>query len=119
MFPEYAEKYEQQQLSNQLVPEQVSQVPTQQENSTPLLDKKGDSKQEDQNKVEAPRDLKNRVKKSIPTWMLLLLVSIFGAVMALPLLQLRHWDIKEQMILLGDREHAASSGTSMDSCLSQ
>ncbi|KAI8544771.1 hypothetical protein RHMOL_Rhmol08G0320800 [Rhododendron molle] len=90
MFPEYAEKYEQQQLSNQLVPGQVSQVPTQQENFTPLLDKKGESKQEDQNKVEGPRDLKNRAKKSIPTWMLLLLVSIFGAVMALPLLQLRH-----------------------------
>lgn len=86
MFPEYVEKYEQQQLSNQLVAEQVSPVPTQQENSTPLLDKIGESNQEGEKKVKGP----NQVKKSIPTWVILLLVSIFGGVMALPLLQLRY-----------------------------
>ncbi|KAH7867150.1 hypothetical protein Vadar_029480 [Vaccinium darrowii] len=44
LVPDYVEKYEQQQLSNQPVPEQVSPVPNQLENSTPLLDKTGVSK---------------------------------------------------------------------------
>uniref|UniRef100_A0A5B7CDK8 E2 ubiquitin-conjugating enzyme n=1 Tax=Davidia involucrata TaxID=16924 RepID=A0A5B7CDK8_DAVIN len=83
MFPQYVEKYEQQQLSEQLSP-----VLTQRENSRPLLEKLGNSVQDDMNRVEAPKDNKNRRKQSFPTWMLLLLVSIFGIVMALPLLQL-------------------------------
>ena len=84
MFPEYVEKYEQQQLADRAVAEQVSLVP-QKENSRPLLEKTG---KENLNKVEAPKDLKNRRRQSFPTWMLLLLVSVFGIVMALPLLQL-------------------------------
>ncbi|MGI4329208.1 hypothetical protein ACR2WG_26785, partial [Klebsiella pneumoniae] len=84
MFPEYVEKYEQQQLADQAVAEQVSPVP-QKENSRPLLEKTG---KENLNKVEAPEDLKNRRKQSFPTWVLLLLVSICGVVIALPLLQL-------------------------------
>ncbi|KAA8541571.1 hypothetical protein F0562_022723 [Nyssa sinensis] len=88
MFPEYVEKYEQQQLSEQPVLEQLSPVLTQKENSKPLLEKLGNSVQEDMNRVEALKDNKNGKRQSFPTWMLLLLVSIFGIVMALPLLQL-------------------------------
>ncbi|PSR96227.1 Ubiquitin-conjugating enzyme like [Actinidia chinensis var. chinensis] len=84
MFPEYVEKYEQQQLADQAVAEKASPAP-QQEKSKPLLEKTG---KENLNKAEAPRDLKNRRRQSFPTWMLLLLVSVFGIVMALPLLQL-------------------------------
>ncbi|GFY97260.1 ubiquitin-conjugating enzyme 33 [Actinidia rufa] len=67
IFPEYVQKYEEQHLSNQPVPEQVSPNPR-------PLEKTGNSK--------------NHVKQSFPTWVLLLLVSICGVVMALPLLQL-------------------------------
>ncbi|XP_059645465.1 ubiquitin-conjugating enzyme E2 34-like [Cornus florida] len=86
MFPEYVEKYEQR--SVQSVPEQLSPVPSRQEISKPLLEKVGNSMQEDPNRVEAPKDMKNGKRQSFPPWMLLLLVSIFGLVMALPLLQL-------------------------------
>ncbi|KAL6972596.1 Ubiquitin-conjugating enzyme E2 34 [Sarracenia purpurea var. burkii] len=86
MFPEYVQKYEEQQLADQPVPEQASRLPTDhQENSRPLLEKIG---KDDPNKVEPPRDLKYHRKLSFPTWMLVLLVSVFGIVMALPLLQL-------------------------------
>ncbi|CAN4100048.1 unnamed protein product [Withania somnifera] len=71
LFPEYVEKYEKQQLLVHPVQEQVSSMPTRANNSTPLLD-----------------DLNNQRRTSLPTWLLLLLVSIFGVVMALPLLQL-------------------------------
>ncbi|KAI8526028.1 hypothetical protein RHMOL_Rhmol13G0276700 [Rhododendron molle] len=85
MFPEYVEKYEQQQLDENPVPEQVSLVPRQKEKSRPLLEKDGI---EGLNKVEAPRDIKHHRRQSFPTWMVVLLVSVFGIVMALPLLQL-------------------------------
>lgn len=82
------EKYEQQQLPAQPVPEQVSSVPTQAEKSRPLLDEHGNSPKDDVNRVKPIKDVKNRQRQSFPTWLLLLLVSIFGVVMALPLLQL-------------------------------
>ncbi|XP_060218032.1 ubiquitin-conjugating enzyme E2 34-like [Lycium barbarum] len=80
LFPEYVEKYEEQQLLVHPVQEQVSSVPTQAGNSTPLLD--------GLNRAEPCKDMKNQRRKSLPTWSLLLLVSVFGVVMALPLLQL-------------------------------
>ncbi|XP_057979342.1 probable ubiquitin-conjugating enzyme E2 33 [Malania oleifera] len=91
MFPEYVEKYNQQQqqqlISEQLASEQVSPAPRQ-EGSQPLLEKLGKSMQEEHPKrVETVRDKVNK-RQPIPTWMLLLLLSIFGVVMALPLLQL-------------------------------
>lgn len=85
MFPEYVEKYEQQQLAENPIPEQVSLVPRQKEKSRPLLEKDGI---EGLNKVEAPRDIKHHRRQSFPTWIVVLLVSVFGIVMALPLLQL-------------------------------
>ncbi|KAM3232996.1 putative ubiquitin-conjugating enzyme E2 33 [Capsicum chinense] len=80
LFPEYVEKYEEQQLLVYPVQEQVSSMPIQAKTSTPLLD--------DLNRVEPHKDMNNQRRTSLPTWLLLLLVSIFGVVMALPLLQL-------------------------------
>ncbi|KAG5601895.1 hypothetical protein H5410_033265 [Solanum commersonii] len=80
LFPEYVEKYEEQQLLVQPDQEQVSSMPTQAEISSPLLD--------GLNSIEPHNDMENQRRKSLPTWLLLLLVSIFGVVMALPLLQL-------------------------------
>ncbi|KAH9612994.1 hypothetical protein KSS87_012586 [Heliosperma pusillum] len=85
LFPEYVEKYKQQ-LAEQTKTES-SPAPAQEDTSLP------NSEGIDGNK---PKDLgnagvqgrRNKQKQSIPTWMMLLLVSIFGLVMALPLLQL-------------------------------
>ncbi|KAK9923875.1 hypothetical protein M0R45_032273 [Rubus argutus] len=88
MFPEYVEKYnqQQQQLSEQLNQEQVAPEPSQ-ENSKPLLEKV-DSTAGGMKTVGALKDTRKNKKQSFPTWMMLLLISIFGVVMALPLLQL-------------------------------
>ncbi|XP_052183723.1 ubiquitin-conjugating enzyme E2 34-like [Diospyros lotus] len=76
IFPEYVEKYEEQQVSDQSVIEHPSRVLTAQERSRPLSEKIDNPIQDKKNKVEAP------------IWMMLLLVSVVGIVMALPLLQL-------------------------------
>lgn len=88
LFPEYVEKYEQQQLSSQPVPEQVSSMPAGADKSRPLLEEHDNSPKDEVNRVKPLKDVKNQQRKSVPTWLLLLLVSIFGVVMALPLLQL-------------------------------
>ncbi|XP_019198609.1 PREDICTED: ubiquitin-conjugating enzyme E2 34-like [Ipomoea nil] len=88
LFPEYVEKYEQQQLASQPVPKQVPPVVTQMESSSPLLEEHSNPTNEDLNRVDLPQHMVNRRKQSFPTWLLLLLFSIFGVVMALPLLQL-------------------------------
>ncbi|KAF3647506.1 Ubiquitin-conjugating enzyme E2 34 [Capsicum annuum] len=88
LFPEYVEKYEQQQLQSQPVPEQASSMPAGAETSRPLLEEHGNSTKDEVNRVKPLNDVKNQQRKSCPTWLLLLLVSIFGVVMALPLLQL-------------------------------
>ncbi|XP_048428514.1 ubiquitin-conjugating enzyme E2 34-like [Pyrus x bretschneideri] len=87
MFPEYVEKYnqqQQQQLSEQLTPEHVSSDPSQ-GNLRPLLEKVDDSTGGIKG-VDAEAGKKKR--QSVPTWMMVLLISVFGVVMALPLLQL-------------------------------
>ncbi|XP_062087962.1 ubiquitin-conjugating enzyme E2 34-like isoform X2 [Humulus lupulus] len=83
IFPEYVEKFNQQQ---QLIADQASSDASVLENSKPLL-KKDDSKGDVKREV-VPNNRRIEKKQSIPTWMMLLLVSIFGLVMALPLLQL-------------------------------
>ncbi|XP_076925245.1 putative ubiquitin-conjugating enzyme E2 33 [Bidens hawaiensis] len=84
LFPEYVEKYEEQRLSEQPVLEEQPVVAKQEENSQELLDKKDEVKG-----VEAPKeDVKEAKKQSFPMWMVLLLVSFVGLVMALPLMQL-------------------------------
>lgn len=89
MFPEYVERYNhhQQQLSAQIIPEQVSQEASQVENK-PMLENVVNPAGENVKRVDTPRDRRKDRKQSFPTWMMLLLVSIFGIVMALPLLQL-------------------------------
>ncbi|KAG6668985.1 ubiquitin-conjugating enzyme E2 34-like [Carya illinoinensis] len=85
LFPEYVDKYnqQQQQLSEKLIAEQVSPDPSQ-KNSTPMLERVINSTGED----AVVKDRRINRKQSFPTWMMFLLVSIFGIVMALPLLQL-------------------------------
>ncbi|XP_048419949.1 ubiquitin-conjugating enzyme E2 34-like isoform X2 [Pyrus x bretschneideri] len=84
IFPEYVEKYNQQQ--QQLTTEQVSSDPSQ-ENSRPLL-KKVDDSTGGMKRVDALKEAGNKKRQSVPTWMMVLLISVFGVVMALPLLQL-------------------------------
>ncbi|XP_030971572.1 probable ubiquitin-conjugating enzyme E2 33 isoform X2 [Quercus robur] len=88
LFPEYVEKYNQQLLSEKLAAEQVSPELTQEENSSLMLERVPKSVGEDVKRVDAVQDRRKAKKESFPTWMMFLLVSIFGIVMALPLLQL-------------------------------
>ena len=87
LFPEYVEMYNQQQLPEQRVLEQQSTESPKEENSRPKIEKLG-KVGEDLEKVETVNEVRRNGKQSFPTWMMLLLVSIFGIVMALPLLQL-------------------------------
>lgn len=85
LFPEYVEKYEEQRLSEQ--PAVEKQPVAARQEADPLLDKNGN--REELQRVEKPKeDVKQVKKQSFPTWMLVLLVSFVGLVMALPLLQL-------------------------------
>lgn len=86
LFPEYVEKYNEQQLAEQRVSEQVSPESPNEENSRPEVKKVGSG--EDRKTIDTPKEARKNRKQSFPTWMMLLLVSIFGIVMALPLLQL-------------------------------
>ncbi|XP_038708381.1 ubiquitin-conjugating enzyme E2 34-like isoform X2 [Tripterygium wilfordii] len=81
MFPEYVEKYNQQLVSEQRSPE----LP-QTDNSS--SEKLGKSSVEDMKNVDTPNNMPIKRKQSFPTWMMLLLVLIFGVIIALPLLQL-------------------------------
>lgn len=86
LFPEYVEKYEQQ-LATEQAADQAAQEPTKDEISGPALKKRG--AKVELNNVEGPKEMNNQQKRrSFPTWLSLLLVFIFAAVMALPLLQL-------------------------------
>ncbi|XP_073139997.1 ubiquitin-conjugating enzyme E2 34-like [Henckelia pumila] len=85
LFPEHVEKYEQQ-LAAQQSAEQSAPASIPEENVEPSLKKRG-TKEEPKN-VEVPKDVNNPRQRSFPSWLLLLLVFIFGGVMALPLLQL-------------------------------
>ena len=79
------DKYNKQQ---QLVSEHLSPESPQEENAKPEAQKLVNSSGEDVKKVDTLRDKRRNGKQSFPTWMMLLLFSIFGIVMALPLLQL-------------------------------
>lgn len=86
LFPEYVEKYNQQQLAEQAGTQQT----------TPESPQKNNTKAESENTVDPTKEdseggLKERrknKKQGLPAWIILLLVSVFGVVMALPLLQL-------------------------------
>lgn len=87
MFPEYVEKYNQQLQLEQHISEHVSSEASQVENSKSLLDK-GVDLEGDVKRVDAVRDRRKDKKQSLPTWVVVLLVSMFGIIMSLPLLQL-------------------------------
>lgn len=87
LFPEYVEMYNQQQLPQQQVSEQQSTESPKEENFGPRSEKPGNDG-ENLNKVETVNEVRRNRKQPFPTWMMLVLVSIFGIVMALPLLQL-------------------------------
>lgn len=88
LFPEYVEKYNQQQHSEQIISEQVKPDVMQEEKSRSALEKLDNSLGEDAKRVDTPNGQRRNGKQTFPTWLMLLLVSIFGLVMALPLLQL-------------------------------
>ncbi|XP_075523294.1 ubiquitin-conjugating enzyme E2 34-like isoform X1 [Primulina tabacum] len=85
LFPEHVEKYERQ-LAAQQSAEQSAPASIQEENFEPSLKKRGTG--EEQKNIEVPKEVNNLRQRSFPSWWLLLLVFIFGGVMALPLLQL-------------------------------
>ncbi|KAK8675757.1 hypothetical protein V6N13_033820 [Hibiscus sabdariffa] len=87
LFPEYVDKYNKKQ-QQQLVSDHLSSESPQGENSKPESEKVVNTSGEDVKKADALRDMRRNPKQPFPTWMMLLLVSIFGVVMALPLLQL-------------------------------
>ncbi|KAK6911789.1 Ubiquitin-conjugating enzyme E2 [Dillenia turbinata] len=82
MFPEYVEKYNQQQFCVQSILEPGSPLPPPKD-STPMLNRA----QQDEVKKEEPLNDRINRRQLFPTWLLLLLVSVFGIVMTLPLLQ--------------------------------
>lgn len=86
MFPEYVDKYNQLQAAEQLILEQ----------STPRMEgiraaattPRNAMKQDASDRKENTNDAKHRRRqKKFPVWLLLLLVWVFGFLMALPLLQ--------------------------------
>ncbi|KAK4487440.1 hypothetical protein RD792_005922, partial [Penstemon davidsonii] len=86
LFPEYVEKHEEQ-LAAEHSAEQAAQESIQDEKAGPILKKRG-AKEEKKN-VNVPEEVNNQERRrSVPTWLLVLLLSVFGVVMALPLLQL-------------------------------
>ncbi|KAL7140471.1 hypothetical protein ABFS83_09G122900 [Erythranthe nasuta] len=88
LFPEYVEKYEEQLAAEQSADEAATaQESIKDENAGPTLKKRGNK--EELKNVQVPKDLNNQQRRrSTPTWLLLLLVFVFAAVMSLPLLQL-------------------------------
>ncbi|XP_010537655.1 PREDICTED: ubiquitin-conjugating enzyme E2 34-like [Tarenaya hassleriana] len=84
LFPEFVEKYNQQQLAEQSTSQQMpTEESPEKENAKP----KSEKLVEPTTEGEVNERRRNK-RQSLPTWIILLLVSVFGVVMALPLLQL-------------------------------
>ncbi|WOL06514.1 ubiquitin-conjugating enzyme E2 34-like [Canna indica] len=84
LFPEYVEKYQQQQAPTQ----SISEPQTMDESSNHSTPTEENSKQGGQDREIVYDANKRRQSKQVPFWLVLLLLSIFGVVMALPLLQM-------------------------------
>ncbi|KAL2933715.1 Ubiquitin-conjugating enzyme E2 34 [Bienertia sinuspersici] len=84
VFPEYVEKY-QQQLAEQAQLDALS-LRAKEESSVLKTETLDNSTQDKLAKAEDGERRRNR-KQPVPTWVLLLLFSIFGLVMSLPLLE--------------------------------
>lgn len=86
MFPEYVEKYNQLQAAEQLVLEQA--MPRKEDTTDAVATPRNAMNQEANGRKENTNDARNRRRpKKFPIWLLLLLVWVFGFLMALPLLQ--------------------------------
>ncbi|KAG2319794.1 hypothetical protein Bca52824_013007 [Brassica carinata] len=86
LFPEYVEKYKQQEelaeQTQQTSPETPQESNTKAESEKTIVNP---TKEDSEGSLKEKR--KNK-KQGLPAWIILLLVSVFGVVMALPLLQL-------------------------------
>ncbi|KAJ4958155.1 hypothetical protein NE237_025266 [Protea cynaroides] len=89
IFPEYVEKYNQQQLAEESLSEQSSLISPPREDQESLGATSGNTSRLEEQNIEIRNDArnKNRGSQKFPFWLLMLLVSIVGIVMALPLLQ--------------------------------
>ncbi|KAL1208300.1 putative ubiquitin-conjugating enzyme E2 33 [Cardamine amara subsp. amara] len=87
LFPEYLEKHSQQQLAEE---DAATQQTTPEESPTQKENAKGDSENNVglRKKGVGLKERRRNKKDSLPGWIIVLLVSVFGVVMALPLLQL-------------------------------
>ncbi|KAJ0236108.1 hypothetical protein HA466_0261040 [Hirschfeldia incana] len=84
LFPEYVEKYNQQQLAEQT--QQTAPESPQESNAKAETEKTVDATMEDSD--GGLKERRKNKKQGLPAWIILLLVSAFGVVMALPMLQL-------------------------------
>lgn len=85
LFPEYVEKHEQLQAPEQSISEQA----TRKEQSTPPATALEQINGPEGADLAIANNARNgRQTKKVPFWLLMVLISVFGAVMALPLLQL-------------------------------
>ncbi|OAY79819.1 ubiquitin-conjugating enzyme E2 34-like [Ananas comosus] len=88
LFPEYVEKYREQQVPDHhpmpppVLPENAAPPPPPAVVRAPVV------ADEDRRVLNNNNAGKRRQKTQVPFWLLLLLISVFGVVMALPLLQL-------------------------------
>ncbi|XP_042483221.1 ubiquitin-conjugating enzyme E2 34-like [Macadamia integrifolia] len=89
MFPEYVEKYNQQQLAEESLSEQSSLISPPREDQESIGATSGNTTRLEEQNREVLNNARNkkRASQKFPFWLLMLLVSIFGIVMALPLLQ--------------------------------
>ncbi|KAG9443910.1 hypothetical protein H6P81_015250 [Aristolochia fimbriata] len=89
LFPEYVERYNQQlQNSEQVVSEQTLSRRETSKSGAPTTVVVNGTNVEGKDREETANDARNRRRtKKFPFWLLLLLASVFGIVMALPLLQ--------------------------------
>lgn len=85
LFPEYVEKYEQLQAPEQSVSEQAM---NKEQSSPPSATVKQVKALEGTDMMVANNAGNRRQMKKVPFWLLMVLISVFGAVMALPLLQM-------------------------------
>ncbi|XP_048621145.1 ubiquitin-conjugating enzyme E2 34 isoform X1 [Brassica napus] len=87
LFPEYVEKYNQEQLAEQAEAQQTAaESPLQESNTRAESEKAVELRKEDSE--GGLKERRKNKKQGLPAWIILLLVSVFGVVMALPLLQL-------------------------------
>ncbi|KAL0799703.1 hypothetical protein Bca101_054878 [Brassica carinata] len=85
LFPEYVEKYNQEQLAEQGEAQQTAPESSQESNTKAESEKAVEPRKEDSE--GGLKERRKNKKQGLPAWIILLLVSVFGVVMALPLLQ--------------------------------